>query len=46
MKEQFVARVWTIGGAYIINIPKKLVKLFKIKKDDYYRVTLESLRKR
>jgi len=41
MKIDFIARVWEISGANVINIPKKLVKLFKIKKNQHYKVTLE-----
>lgn len=43
MKVEFIARVWEISGAYVVNIPKKLVKLFKIKKNQHYKVTLEPI---
>ena len=45
MREQFIAKVWVVGGAFVINIPKKLVKLFRIKKGKYYRIALESIKK-
>lgn len=45
MKIEFIARVWEISGAYVFNIPKKLVKLFKIKKNQHYKVTLEQIKK-
>lgn len=45
MKIEFIARVWTISGAYALNIPKKLVRLFNIKKGEYYKITLEKIRK-
>jgi hypothetical protein len=44
MKIEFIARVWEISGAYEVNIPKKIVKLFKIKKNQYYKVTLEPIK--
>jgi hypothetical protein len=44
MKEQFIAKTWVVGGAYVINIPKKLIRLFKIKKGEHYRITIESLK--
>ena len=44
MKIEFIARVWEISGAYVFNIPKKLVKLFKIRKNEHYKVTLEPKR--
>lgn len=43
MKIEFIARVWEISGAYVVNIPKKLVRLFKVKKNQYYKVTLEPI---
>lgn len=46
MKMEFIARVWEISGANVINIPKKLVRLFKIKKNQYYKITLEPIEKR
>ncbi len=46
MMEQFIAKVWIVGGAFVVNIPKKLVKLFKIKKGQYYRVTIESIKEK
>jgi len=45
MKIEFIARVWEISGAYVFNIPKKLVRLFKIKKNQYYKITLEPIEK-
>lgn len=45
MKEQFIAKVWTIGGAFVINVPKRLVRLFKIRKGQHYRITIESIKK-
>jgi len=44
-KIEFIARVWMISGAYALNIPKHLVNLFKIKKNDYYKITLEKIEK-
>ena len=32
MREQFIAKIWIVGGAFVVNIPKKLINLFKIKK--------------
>ncbi len=43
MKIEFIARVWEISGAYVVNIPKKLVRLFKVKKNQHYKVTLEPI---
>jgi hypothetical protein len=43
IKEQFIAKTWIVGGAYVINIPKKLVRLFNIKKGKNYRITIESI---
>ncbi len=43
MKEQFIAKTWVVGGAYVVNIPKKLIKLFKIKKGGHYRITIETI---
>ncbi len=43
MKIEFIARVWEISGAYVVNIPKKLVRLFKVKKNKHYKVTLEPI---
>ncbi len=44
MKEQFIAKTWEVGGASVVNIPKKLVKLFKIKKGKHYRITIEDIK--
>jgi|GEM_PF-6649892 len=43
MKEQFIAKTWVVGGAYVVNIPKQLVRLFKIKKGLHYRITIETI---
>ena len=45
MKEQFIAKIWIVGGASVVNIPKKLIRLFKIKKGQHYRITIESIQK-
>ena len=44
MKEQFIGKVWVVGGAEVFTVPKKLVKLFKIEKGKHYRITLEELK--
>jgi len=46
MKEQFIAKVWIVGGAFVVNIPKQLVKLFKIRKGHHYRITIESIKEK
>ena len=43
MKEQFIAKVWKSGTGLVVNIPKKIVKLFKIKEGKNYRITIESI---
>ena len=45
MKESYIAKVWEVGGAPVVIIPKKLAKLFKIKKGEHYRITIEELKK-
>jgi len=45
MKEQFIAKVWKSGTGLVINIPRKIVRLFKIKRGDDYRITIESIKK-
>lgn len=45
MKEQFIAKVWKSGTGLVINIPKKIVRLFKIKEGKDYRITIESIKK-
>lgn len=44
MKEQFIAKVWIVGGAFVVNIPKKIINLFKIRKGKHYRITIESIK--
>jgi hypothetical protein len=43
VKEQFIAKTWIVGGAFVVNIPKRIIKLFKIKKGKHYRITIESI---
>ncbi len=44
MKESYIAKVWEVGGASVVNIPKKLVKIFKIQKGKHYRITIEEIK--
>lgn len=44
MKESYIAKVWEVGKAPVVIIPKKLVKLFKIEKGKHYRITIEEIK--
>jgi hypothetical protein len=43
LKEQFIGKIWVVGGAEVLTVPKKLVKIFNLKKGKHYRITLEEV---
>ncbi len=46
MKEKFVKSVKRNGSSLAINLPVEIVKLLKLKEEDFLRVEIEKIRRK